>query len=545
MTTRVPVAPASHYVMGGIVTDLDGRHGRRPGCTPSASAPAPACTAPTGSRRTRSASASCSAAAPRSRASTSRSPRRGADDRRATIAPPTPETRAAVWRLAGLERRRASGSPSCDDDPHPLARLVAASALAREETRGAHGRAEFPDPDPALDRMPHASSIPTPRPRASRHGRTPDRLGRRPDDEHDGLVRRLQPARGTRRARGPAAPSATGPEARQALIDLESGDIAAGGVRSAASPRALERRRRRPRPAPDRRRAPGRRRCSTPSGATTTPAYAPRSSRTRGRATDYDETSTAVRRRRALPGARDPQARPERIYTIALERLGLPAERCVFVDDLGGNLKPAKALGMTTIRHESAGNDPPRTRPPSASRSFLTRSQQRRRFEFSRVRQTLSHRATEGTRRRRGQSRGDIDVPLQSFHLSRACSGHHRGSSGARRDYEPRARPALVRDLRRAARHGLALLRQADQDAVQRHPDLLPDVGAAARLQDRRPLHVLRARVLRGEPGRRAARVPRDDAPRDTVPADAAAAQRVLPVAPAPGRDRATRRLAA
>ena len=37
------------------------------------------------------------------------------------------------------------------EDPHPLARLVAASALAREESRGAHARAEFPAPDPALD----------------------------------------------------------------------------------------------------------------------------------------------------------------------------------------------------------------------------------------------------------------------------------------------------------------------------------------------------------------------------------------------------------
>jgi L-aspartate oxidase len=36
-------------------------------------------------------------------------------------------------------------------DPHPLARLVAACALAREETRGAHARAEFPQPDPSLD----------------------------------------------------------------------------------------------------------------------------------------------------------------------------------------------------------------------------------------------------------------------------------------------------------------------------------------------------------------------------------------------------------
>jgi epoxide hydrolase-like predicted phosphatase len=39
------------------------------------------------------------------------------------------------------------------------------------------------------------------------------------------------------------------------------------------------------------------------------------------------------------------------IYRLALERLGLPAERVAFVDDLPGNLKPARALGMTTIAH--------------------------------------------------------------------------------------------------------------------------------------------------------------------------------------------------
>jgi epoxide hydrolase-like predicted phosphatase len=43
-----------------------------------------------------------------------------------------------------------------------------------------------------------------------------------------------------------------------------------------------------------------------------------------------------------------------RIYAVALERLGATPDRCVFVDDLGGNLKPAKALGMTTIRHDAA-----------------------------------------------------------------------------------------------------------------------------------------------------------------------------------------------
>jgi epoxide hydrolase-like predicted phosphatase len=48
-------------------------------------------------------------------------------------------------------------------------------------------------------------------------------------------------------------------------------------------------------------------------------------------------------------GIRKPD--PE-IYAVAVERLEVAADRCVFVDDLGGNLKPAKALGMTTIRHD-------------------------------------------------------------------------------------------------------------------------------------------------------------------------------------------------
>ena len=31
--------------------------------------------------------------------------------------------------------------------------------------------------------------------------------------------------------------------------------------------------------------------------------------------------------------------------------MGLPAEACVYVDDLPGNLKPARALGMATVLH--------------------------------------------------------------------------------------------------------------------------------------------------------------------------------------------------
>jgi putative hydrolase of the HAD superfamily len=39
------------------------------------------------------------------------------------------------------------------------------------------------------------------------------------------------------------------------------------------------------------------------------------------------------------------------IYELAAERLGLPVEACVFVDDLPGNLKPARAIGMATVLH--------------------------------------------------------------------------------------------------------------------------------------------------------------------------------------------------
>lgn len=37
------------------------------------------------------------------------------------------------------------------------------------------------------------------------------------------------------------------------------------------------------------------------------------------------------------------------IYRLALDRIGLPAERCVFVDDHAVNLSPAAELGITTV----------------------------------------------------------------------------------------------------------------------------------------------------------------------------------------------------
>ena len=49
----------------------------------------------------------------------------------------------------------------------------------------------------------------------------------------------------------------------------------------------------------------------------------------------------------SIEGVRKPSPR---IYEIACERLGVNANRCVFLDDLGINLKPARAMGMTTIK---------------------------------------------------------------------------------------------------------------------------------------------------------------------------------------------------
>ena len=42
-----------------------------------------------------------------------------------------------------------------------------------------------------------------------------------------------------------------------------------------------------------------------------------------------------------------------RIYHMMCEKLGVVPAACVFLDDLGGNLKPARAMGMTTIKVES------------------------------------------------------------------------------------------------------------------------------------------------------------------------------------------------
>ena len=49
----------------------------------------------------------------------------------------------------------------------------------------------------------------------------------------------------------------------------------------------------------------------------------------------------------SVVGVRKPE---EAFYKIALDALDARSEECVYLDDLGVNLKPARAMGMTTIK---------------------------------------------------------------------------------------------------------------------------------------------------------------------------------------------------
>jgi L-aspartate oxidase len=153
----VPVAPAAHYMMGGIVTDLSARS-TVPGLYAVGES---SCTGLHGANRLASNSLSeCFVFAARAIADALSHPaeRLPAVDERTLEQPrelPAPaaaerSTRAALWQDVGIVRT-PEGLERVLDDPHPLARLIAQCALARTESRGAHLRTDHPECDPRLD----------------------------------------------------------------------------------------------------------------------------------------------------------------------------------------------------------------------------------------------------------------------------------------------------------------------------------------------------------------------------------------------------------
>jgi len=146
----IPVAPASHYLMGGVRADLDGR-------TTVAGllvAGESACTGLHGANRLASNSLSeCFVLGRRAAAAGLAEPvpgELGEPPAPRAIEVPDRATREALWRDAGLVRT-PEALQRLADHPHPLVRDIAACALLRTETRGGHCRADFPERDPALD----------------------------------------------------------------------------------------------------------------------------------------------------------------------------------------------------------------------------------------------------------------------------------------------------------------------------------------------------------------------------------------------------------
>jgi L-aspartate oxidase len=145
----VPVAPAAHYTMGGIVADVNGATE----VSGLYAAGECACTGVHGANRLASNSMlECLVFGRRAALAALEEPRPASTTRDLAVGdepPVTPELRESLWRDGGLVRERAN-LERLAASPHLLTSLLARSALARKESRGGHFRCDFPHEDPRL-----------------------------------------------------------------------------------------------------------------------------------------------------------------------------------------------------------------------------------------------------------------------------------------------------------------------------------------------------------------------------------------------------------
>jgi L-aspartate oxidase len=147
----IPVAPAAHYTMGGVVTDLEGRT-ELPGLYAAGEC---ACTGVHGANRLASNSLlECLVFGRRAALTALSEPDLASPNAKATDCckveeAVTPELRRSLWQDAGLVRDGA-GLERLRRKRHLLTRLIAECALTRTESRGAHFRADYPKEDLAF-----------------------------------------------------------------------------------------------------------------------------------------------------------------------------------------------------------------------------------------------------------------------------------------------------------------------------------------------------------------------------------------------------------